>query len=232
MAVEKVKGEVVGVPAKVNEDVAPVVSNVTLKKSSGLKKFFKNFFAEDPKTVKENVVKGVIEPSIKSAIANAVTSAVYMWLFGKNGYANAPGGIFRPLWSSNNVNNLTNYANQYRIQNGPVVANGQSKITVTNGTTSNVPVMGGYTAAEVYDPDYIRYGSWEEAENVYIEMAKRISDYTVATVRNLYMFSRVSNPEVITGNWGWYDIPWHKVVPVGDGTWVLKMPQPTYLNGK
>ena len=226
MAVEKVSGDVVGLPKGATQDVPSVVQgNIVVKKPTGFKRLWKGFFAEDLKTVRSNVVENVVKPSVKSGIANAITSAIYMWLFGNKGYANAPGGIFRPLYQSNSN---VNYANMYRIQNGPVVAgNGQSKIQLTGNAA-----LGGYTAADVYDPEYIHYPSYEDAENVYIELAKRISEYTVATVRNLYQFSSVSNPEVILQNWGWYDIPWHKVIPVGDGTWILKLPAPCFLNAK
>lgn len=224
MAVERVKGEVVGVSAKANEPLKPVVSTVVkTKKSSALKSLWKGFFAEDLKTVAKDTFKNVITQSIKTGIANAVTSAVYMWLFGKNGYSTGPGGVYRPLFS----NTTTNYANAYRVQNSPnSVAPTGPKVSVDN------PGLGSYRSTDVYDPEYIRYGSWQDAENVYSGLCNRIANYSVATVRNLYDLSNVSNPEVILQNWGWYDIPWHRVVPLADGTWILKMPQPCYLNGK
>ena len=231
MAVERVNGEVVGVGNKVNETLPSVVkANVTVqdqKKQSGLKALWKGFFAEDLKTVRSNVVENVIKPSVKSGIANAITSAVYMWLFGKNGYSNGPGGIFRPLWTSNNQG--YNYANQYRIQNGPVVAPGQSKISVTNST--GAPAMGIYTSANIYNPEYIRYGSFADAENVYLGLIDRISKYGVATVKNLMDLSGMSGYEMVLQNWGWYSIEWRRVLPAGDGiSWILKLPEPCPLN--
>lgn len=209
-------------------ELQPIVSNVVTKKPSGLKRLWKGFFAEDIKTVKADVVKQVIEPSIKTGIANAITTAVYMWLFGKNGYSTGPGGLFRPLMSGNS--NLINYASGiYRLQNGPTLSNGSvpgSKISVDNSS------VGTYRSTDVYDPEYIRYPSWQDAENVYTGLCKQIVNYKVATVRQLYNLSNVSNPEVILGNWGWFDLPWHRVIPVGDGTWILKLPQPQFLNNK
>lgn len=228
---ERVIGEVVGAPNKVNEQIAPVVSsNVITKKPTGLKKLWKGFFATDLKTVRGDVVEQVIKPSVKTGIANAITTAVYMWLFGKNGYSTGPGGVFRPLWSNTG---MFNYANQYRIQNGTVVSSGVGTSTTTGQKISvDNPGIGSYRSTDVYDPEYIRYGSWQDAENVYVGLCNRISNYQIATVRNLFDLSNVSNPEVILQNWGWYDIPWHRVIPVGDGTWILKLPQPSYLNGK
>lgn len=225
MAVERVNGEVVGVGNKVNENLPSVVTSsvvTTNKKESGLGKLWKGFFAEDLKTVKTNVVESVIKPSIKSGIANAITSAVYMWLFGKNGYTNGPAGIFRPL---NNTPMGYNYANQYRIQNGQVVQPGAPKVSVSG------PATGVYTSANVYNPEYIRYGSFADAENVYLGMMERIGKYGVATVKNLMDLSGMSSCEMILQNWGWYSIEWRRVLPSGDGmTWILKLPEPCPLN--
>ena len=232
---ERVQGEVVSVGNKniKDETLAPVISNAaTVKKTTGLKKLWRGFFAEDIKTVKHDVLKTVIEPSIKSGILNAITSAATLLLFGKNGYNN--GSIFRPNLLSGGVayNNIT------RLQNGHVVANGTSKISLVNNSN-----LGHYTAAEVYDPEYIRYASYQDAVNVYETLCERISKYTVATVKlnmddkintegkNLYDVSGQSGYDVVLQNWGWYGIEWYRILPVGDGTWILKLPQPTPLNG-
>ena len=224
---ERVTGEVVGVPAKANEQLQSVVTtSVTVKKQSGLKKLWKGFFVEDWKTVRGNVMENVVKPSIKSGIANAITSAVNMWLFGKNGYTNGPGGIFRPLWGSgtNYVNNTiaynTLYANQNRIAN---TQNGGAKVTVGDN-------FGRYTSNEVYDPEYIRYATYADAENVYLGLCERIGKYQVATVKNLMDLSGMSGYEMVLQNWGWYDLAWHRVYAAGDGTWILKLPQPCPLN--
>jgi len=221
--VEKVQGEVVSIGNKnvKDETLAPVISNAaTVKKTSGLKKLWRGFFAEDFKTVRGSVMETVIKPSIKSGIANAITSAVYMWLFGKNGYSNAPGGIFRPLLSGGAVS----YNGITRIQNGQVVTS--PKVSIGNDAN-----FGRYTAAEVYDPEYIRYASYQDAVNVLEGLRERIGKYQVATVKNLFDLSGQIGYEMVLQNWGWYGIEWYRIVPVGDGTWILRLPQPTALNG-
>lgn len=225
--VEKVQGDVIGVGKNSNPEkdpVMPVVNSATVKKQSGLKKLWKGFFAEDLKTVRGNVMETVIKPSIKSGIANAVTSAVYMWLFGKNGYTGAPGGIFRPLISGG-AN--TAYSNIIKLQNGQVVNSGAPKVSVGNNAN-----FGNYTSADVYDPEYIRYPSFEDANNVYVGLCERIGKYNFASVKDLYKLSNIDGAyEMVFQNWGWYDIAWHRIVPVGDGTWFLKLPQPNPFNG-
>ena len=232
--VEKVQGDVVGIgktatPGQLQASQAEqlnsvVQSSVTVKKTSGLKKLFRGFFVEDLKTVKTNIVKDVIVPSLKTGLANAITSGVYMWLFGKNGYSNGPGGLFKPLWSGGAMANTSYYSNITRVQNGQVITNNGPKVSVGNDNN-----FGKYTSADVYDPDYIRYASWQDAENVYVKMCERISLYNVATVAHLMNLSGIPNYEMVLQNWGWYGFDWHRVIPVGDGTFILKLPQPSPL---
>lgn len=225
---EKVTGEVVGVGNKnISQETVPSVvsSSVTVKKASGLKRLWRGFFAEDIKTVKGSIWKDIVIPSIKAGIANASTSAIYMLLFGKNGY-NPNGGIFRPLLGQNN----TIYSNLYRTPGAQVgtspMLGQQSKVTV--GGDAN---FGRYTSTDVYDPEYIRYGSYADAMAVFESLRERIGKYGVATVKNLMDLSGMTGYEMVLQNWGWYDLGWNKILPVGDGTWILKLPQPTALNG-
>ena len=223
--VERVTGDVVQTPNKnVQEETlnSVVNSSVTVKKQSALKRLWRGFFAEDLKTVRGNVVETVVKPSIKAGIANAITSAVYMWLFGKNGYNAPTGGIFRPLLSNTN----TAYNNVYRIQNGQVVNSGVPTSKVSVGDNN----FGHYTSADVYDPNYLRYASYADAMAVFESLKERIGKYQVATVKNLMDLSGATGYEMVLQNWGWYDLPWSRVVPVGDGTWILKLPPPTPLN--
>lgn len=228
--VEKVQGEVVAVGNKnvSTETLNSVVqSSATVKKTSGLKKLWRGFFAEDLKTVRGNVMETVVKPSIKAGIANAITSAVYMWLFGKNGYNAPSGGIWRPLLGNiASQNNSTAYSNIYRIQNGQVVSPNLTGPKVSIGDNG----FGKYTSADVYDPEYIRYASYADAMAVFESLRERIGKYGVATVKNLMDLSGMTGYEMVLQNWGWYDLPWNKVLPAGDGTWILKLPQPTPLN--
>ena len=223
--VEKVQGEVVGVGNKNvrEETLTPVIANTaTVKKTTGLKRLWKGFFAEDWKTVRGNVMDTVIKPSIKSGILNAITSAATMLLFGKNGYSPRAGSWFTP-----NFIGGTQYSNIIRTTNNQLINNGTSKVSVVGNNVAN---FGHYTAAEVYDPEYIRYASYQDAMNVYESLCDRISRYTVATVKNLYDLSGQNGYDMVFQNWGWYGFDFYRILPVGDGTWILKLPQPTPLN--
>jgi hypothetical protein len=223
---EKVQGEVIGIGKTTQAETlqSVVKTSVQVKEKSGIRKLFRGFFVEDLKTVRKNIWNDVIVPSVKTGIANAITGGVYMWLFGKNGYSNAPGGIFRPLWSGGAS---SAYSNIVKVQNGQLVNSGAgvgAKVSVASD-----PNYVRYTSADVYDPDYIRYASWQDAENVFASLCERIGLYHVATVKNLYDLSGMTGYEMVLQNWGWYDLPYHRVIPVGDGTFVLKLPQPTPL---
>ena len=224
--VEKVQGQVVNNNGTTDEKLVPVVKTAAVvQKQSALKKFWKGFFAEDLKTVRGNVWESVIKPSIKNGIANTLTSAIYMWLFGKNGNPNASNSFFRPLWMGNN--NIVNYANMYKVPN-----NSTQTVSINNNNQQSVTTTNTFRSTDIYDPSMFAYASWQDAENVYISLAQRISNDGVATVRNLYDLSGAMAVDTITVNWGWYDLPNHSILPRGDGTWILKLPQPVYLNTK
>jgi len=225
--VEKVQGEVVQVGNKnvSAETLTPVVANSTkVKEATGLKKLWKGFFAEDLKTVRSNVFESVVKPSIKAGIAHTLTSAIYMWLFGKNGYSAPSGGIFGNVLRQSG----TIYSNPYKIPtSGQIAAPNITGPKVSVGDNN----FGRYTSTDVYDPEYIRYGSYADAMAVFDSLRERIGKYGVATVKNLMDLSGLSGYEMVLQNWGWYDLGWNKVLPMNDGTWILKLPQPTPLNG-
>ena len=227
MATEKVSGPVVGVSkAAANEQLTPVVKTAAVvQKQSSLKRLWKGFFAEDLKTVGGSIRDNVIIPSIKNGIANALTGAIWMWLFGKNSNVNQYNN-YRPLW---NGGNIVNYQNMYRVQNGVISQPGTTTINNAHAPQTVTPVNT-FRSTDVYDPSMFVYATWQDAENVFISLCQRISNYGVATVRNLYDLSGATAVDTITVNWGWYDLPNHQIVPTGNGTWILKLPQPTYLN--
>lgn len=224
MVVEKVSGPVV-----IPEQVPSVVKTAAVvKKQSGLKRLWKGFFAEDIKTVGGNITENVVKPTIKNGIFNILTSALSMWLFGKNSNYMTTGGLFRPLFNNNN-NSLINYNNMYKVQNGVIT---QPNSNLLANPNQGINVVNSFRSTDVYDPNMFVYASWQDSENVFISLCQRISQYGVATVRNLYDFSGASAPDLITMNWGWYDLPNHQTLARGDGTWILKLPQPVYLSNK
>ena len=228
--VEKVQGQVVNNNGTNNDVLVPVVkSPAVVQKQSALKKFWKGLFVEDLKTVRGNVTENIVKPGIKNLIANLVTGAVYMWLFGKNGNPGATGGFFRPLWMGNS--NIVNYQNMYKVQNG-VITPPQTVSINNNVPGQTVTQINTFRSTDVYDPSMFAYATWQDAENVFISLAQRIGNYGVATVRNLYDLSGATPMDNIIVNWGWYDLPTHSILPRGDGTWILKLPQPVYLNAK
>ena len=224
--VEKVQGEVVSVAVKnvKDESLDPVIkANATVVEDSALKKLWKGFFAESFSNVRKNIWKDVVVPSIKTGIANAFTTGIYMWLFGKNGYTGLPGGgTFKPYMGLLNSNNTIAYNSMYGSK---VTTSSGPKVTVGDNN------FGRYTSADVYNPEYIRYASFQDAMAVYEGLLERLNKYGVATVKNLYDLSGMSGYEMVLQNWGWYDFPTYKVLPIGDGTWYLKLPQPTALGG-
>lgn len=207
-----------------NKPVVPVVKTPAVApKQSGMKKFWSNFFMEDAKSVKTSVVESVIKPSIKNGIYNTVMSALGMFLFGKNGSGmglmNSGLRQFLPGGS-----NIVNYSSMYKMQNNGAVSQGN----IPGRVTTSGPVLGTFTADDIYDPYNIQYMSWQDANNVYVGMLKKIGECGSATIKHLYQISKVTVPidkDIVSIEWGWYDIPNHQIFPNGD-YWVLKLPKP------
>lgn len=64
------------------EKIKPITNNVAIKKESEFKKFKKNFFAEDAKTVKGQVFTSVIIPGIQRLITDMVKTGIDVLIYG------------------------------------------------------------------------------------------------------------------------------------------------------
>lgn len=64
------------------EKIKPITNNVAVKKESEFKKFKKNFFAEDAKTVKGQVFTSVIIPGIQRLITDMVKTSIDVLIYG------------------------------------------------------------------------------------------------------------------------------------------------------
>lgn len=64
------------------EKLEAITKNVSLKKESEFKKFKKNFFAEDAKTVKGQVFSSVIIPGLQRLVKDMINTAVDVLLYG------------------------------------------------------------------------------------------------------------------------------------------------------
>lgn len=222
---EKVQGEVVSVAKKPVPDASSVVSQVPeVKKRNGVSKLFRGFFVEDFKTVRGNVVQNILLPSLKNGLFNIITGTVSMWLWGKNG--GGPAGSTSPYRPWLNPYGYTGYNGYYKSPSAAVTSPAGRGVT-QGDTLGNVGV---YRSTDVYDPYMIQYYTWDDAEKVYVELCKKISMYGLATVKDLFTASKLTNPEVVSVDWGWYDIPTHTIIATGD-FWILKLPQPQYVKG-
>lgn len=92
---------------KEKEKITPITTNVLVKKESEFKKFKRNFFAEDTKTVKGQVFTGVIIPGIQRLISDMVKTGIDILIYG--GRVRDP----RDRTSSNYIS-YSSYTNRYR----------------------------------------------------------------------------------------------------------------------
>lgn len=77
------------------EKVQPVVSGATVKKKSELRKFARNFIAEDAEHVQGYLFRDVLVPIVKSTIQQLVTKGTDYVLYGESGGEKKPSSIPR-----------------------------------------------------------------------------------------------------------------------------------------
>lgn len=69
-------------PPAEREKLAAITSNVSVKKENEFKKFKKNFFAEDARTVKGQLFTSVIIPGIQRLITDMVKTGIDILIYG------------------------------------------------------------------------------------------------------------------------------------------------------
>ena len=190
-------------------DVKPVTQAV-VKKRSGIGKLFRSLIAEDVTNVKKFLIEDVLIPSVKNGIADLVISATNMTLFGKNSQVGRRPGLI----------GKTSYGTMYK---------GNQAVTA-NTLNGGLRAVNESAVADIYDFNEILYTSYQAAEEVYVKMCERIANYNVATVANLYTFSGITTNEATYSNWGWYDIPTHRIEAASGGYYMLVLPRAIPLN--
>jgi hypothetical protein len=196
-------------PDKGEKVVRQVVkSKVVRRKKSRMTRFKETFITGDENVgVFEYVFGDVIIPAMKDLIADAVTSGVERRLFGeaggrRGGYRSARGGGNAAFTAYNRMSGPPSRREDPRAISRRAHAN--------------------------FDFEQIIIPSRVEAEEVLGQMIEIISNYEVASVRDLY--GCVGEEASFTdGKWGWFDLRGAKAVRV-DGGYLLDLPRPEPLD--
>lgn len=177
----------------------PVTNNVVVKKESELKKFGKQFFTEDAKSVKGHVFMNVIVPGLQKLISDMVKSGVDWLIYGIKG-----GG----QQSNGNIRNIS-YTGYYDSPNRRSISYGNNQQQATR--------PGAYSVSE------IMFNDRGEAEETLLRMRESISRYGTVTVADFYdLVSIKSNYTDV--KYGWRDLRDAEVQRSGNG-YYIKFPR-------
>lgn len=82
------------------EKLAPVTTNVTVKKESAVSKIGKKFIAEDAKSAGAYVFESVVVPTIQKLITDGVKTFIDWIIYGRSGGTTTRGGVSHVSYSS------------------------------------------------------------------------------------------------------------------------------------
>lgn len=213
---QKTLQAVTGTQPNLTPQQTPQISNpVTIKK----KGFFRGLIKNDFATIKESVLKNVIDPGIRTLIANIIYGITNASLF--NNGAAGPGNFYnyyngtKPLISGG-----------YTAYNG--FWNGGNNALKPQQSTPTGPSMTSLT-----DYKMIEFQTADDARIIFEALCRRIGETGKASVRYLYDECRLSSNDITLDNWGWYDMNCgFQVVPLANGRFHLNLPEPRNFNVK
>lgn len=173
------------------KNVKAVTSNVIVKKESELKKFKKQVFTEDGKTVKSMVVTNVIIPGVQRLLRDIISNAADWFIYGARG-----GGGSNHSGSGIGGVKYNNY--------------------FTNSKTAIASPQGSVPRTTVYSVNDVIFRELVDAEESLMQMREIVERYGSATVNDFYdMTSQKS--QYTDQKYGWRDLSTAEVVRNRDG---------------
>lgn len=177
----------IGKKSKEKPKIEPITKNVSVKKETEFKKFKKNFFSEDARTVKSQVFTDVIIPGIQRLITDMVKTGIDVLIYGRRTNTDR----------NSRVGNIsyTSYYDRNRAVPVP-----QSSYSKNNAYSFNDVVL--------FDRG--------EAEEVLLSLRDQIDRYGMVSVADFYDMIGQSSPYT-ANKYGWRDLRDASVGRVRDG---------------
>ena len=186
-----------------DKDKKIVKGEVKEIKENEAKKFFKNFFSEDARSVGTHLFSDVVIPGVQNLIIQMVQNGI-VWIFkGSRGNTNRPG--------VGNVSYSQYYINQQNKSNGSYVNNPDDRESVRTVNMQVIPDRG-------------------EAEDVLAELRNCISMYGQVKVSEYYdmLGKRATHTDE---RYGWRNLDNVVIRPTVDG-YIIALPPAVPLNIK
>lgn len=169
------------------EKMEPITKNVSVRKESEFKKFKKNFFHEDAKTVKGQVFSNVIIPGLQRLVRDMVNTGIDVLLYG--GRTRDP--------RENRVGYVS-YSNRG-----------------VRGEYDKIP-SGAYSKKDMFSFDEVVLFDRGEAEQVLLSLMDQIDRYGMVSVADFYDTVGRTAPYT-ANKYGWRDLRGVGVERVKDG---------------
>lgn len=193
---------------------AVVDGGVSLKKQSGIGKFFRQLFAEDMRTVRQTFREDVLIPFVQDGISGIFHDGIDLLIYGNKGSrkSSRTRGMFG--------NMKTRYNEKYRSSiEGSRIRRGSSRDEDDEDDE-----------VEVFDGSLLKFTGSDariKAERVLDTMTDALDQYTSVSVADLYDIAGVSNiaGDFTDKNWGWTDLTDAKVRRARGGGYYLDLPK-------
>lgn len=169
------------------EKIAPVTTNVVVKKESELKKLRNQFFTEDAKSVKGHIFTDVVIPGIQRLLSDIVKNGIDWLIYGVRG-------------------SITNRSGVRGVSYSKFYDSTSSKKTSPTPTSRS----------NVYSVNEVTFIDRGEAEAVLERLLEEIDRYDMVSVGDFYdMISQKHSFTDL--NYGWKDLSTAEIVRSRDG---------------
>lgn len=199
------KAKATGTP---QEALKPVTSATKTGRRRGLGRQFKDtFFSGSPRDVTAYMIEEVVVPAVRDMFADALR-----------------GGIERLIYGDR-ATRLTRTTSPYASSSGHVPYN---RMSGAPQHTPSTPMSISRRSRARHDFSDLVIPKRPEAEEVIDQMFEILSRYGYVTVAQLYELTGI-RPEHTDMKWGWTELPGAKPLRLGDGRYVLNLPEPREL---
>lgn len=175
----------------------PVVSGKTRTKTNEVRKFTRDFFAEDWESIKAFVKNDIIIPALKRTFYDVIEGSLSRSLFGGQGAS-------RNRSSADKVS--------YRDYTASSRRDDRRSDSYRSGSRS------------VLDYDDIIFDNRGDAEAVLTRMIEILDEYETVSVADLYELARINNPPHTANKYGWDNLSKSYVDRNRDG-YVIRLPR-------
>ena len=185
---------------------AVIESGVTVKKQSGIGRFFRELFAEDMQTVRQTFREDVLIPFVQDGISGIFHDGIDLLIYGNKSRRSKTRGMFG--------SSRTGYNKFF-------------KSSLDNGRIRRGRDLDEDDDVEVYEQNLLKFDSKTKAVAVLDALTDALDRFKAVSVADLYDLAGVSNTvgDFTDKNWGWTDLEGTRVRHARGGGYYLDLPR-------